>query len=273
MPSDPFDEVRADVAAAVTEAEATLRQWRARHEEPTAKRLLADLESIEIDLADMDSAIESATLHPERFHISESTLAERRKFMRKTRSTVAAAREEVGRGKVSAGMAKAKGAPAEERIGLLAASPPGGSGGKPGGSGVGSNPSRRQKDMELGNAEVFGSHASLQQVRLCRPCLLESPMRRAAPLLSAGQAAGGPSHPSTSFPRLLPQVQHAEQEETLNQLGSAVGRLKQLGGAMNAELASQNAMLNDLDSGAPCLRRGCGCQLRSTFAVACCGRR
>jgi hypothetical protein len=213
MPSDPFDEVRADVAAAVTEAESTLRQWRARHEEPTSKRLLADLESIEIDLADMESAIESATLNPERFNISESALAERRKFVRATRSTVAAAREEVARGKAAVGKAKAQGAPAEERVGLLAASTPGGFiGGPASSSGAGSGPSRRQRDMEQGNVEVFGLHGSLQQVRhadfaslpsvrlslpctsafrshlpsvrLCLLCVLESQAR--APSVSAG---------------------------------------------------------------------------------------
>ena len=34
-----------------------------------------------------------------------------------------------------------------------------------------------------------------------------------------------------------------------NELGEAVGRLKQLGGAMGQELASQNAMLSDLEAG------------------------
>mmetsp|Transcript_18171 Transcript_18171/g.50576 ORF Transcript_18171/g.50576 Transcript_18171/m.50576 type:complete len:185 (-) Transcript_18171:601-1155(-) len=164
MPSDPFDDVREDVATAVAEAEAILQQWRLRHEEPTAKRLLADLESIEIDLADMDSAIESATLNPERFNISEAVLAERRKFVRTTRSTVAAAREEVARGKAPVGKANTKRSSAEERVGLLAANA----------SAAGSSCARdhaggldavrtRQKDVDQGSTHLLGSHASLQQ--------------------------------------------------------------------------------------------------------------
>jgi len=160
MPSDPFDEVKADVAAAVSEAEATLTQWRARHEEPTAKRLLAELASVEIDLADMDSAIESAAQNPERFKISASTLAERRAFVRTTRSTVAAAREEVSKTKASGGKATAKRASAEERVGLLAG---GGGGGASSGGGK-SGASRRQRDLEEGNTQLLGSQGSLQQV-------------------------------------------------------------------------------------------------------------
>ena len=45
------------------------------------------------------------------------------------------------------------------------------------------------------------------------------------------------------------QMQALErQEETLGVLGEAVGRLKNLGGAMNDELGAQNIMIRDLDS-------------------------
>eukprot|EP00967_Tisochrysis_lutea_P133355 scaffold233937_cov28-Tisochrysis_lutea.AAC.1 len=64
------------------------------------------------------------------------------------------------------------------------------------------------------------------------------------------------------------QVQLAEQEETIGHLGQAVGRLKQLGGAMNAELASQNAMLNDLESGRRRTWSKCPASLRVHVSAA-----
>jgi len=51
----------------------------------------------------------------------------------------------------------------------------------------------------------------------------------------------------------------AEQEQTLGHLGQAVGRLKELGRDMNTELADQNAMLTDLDTGEPILAYLCRC--------------
>lgn len=46
----------------------------------------------------------------------------------------------------------------------------------------------------------------------------------------------------------LQQSQVAQQEETLEELGSAVGRLKNLGNVMNEEIQSQNRMIVDLEA-------------------------
>lgn len=157
-PSDPFDGVKAVVAATVAEVEGSLRQWRSRKDEPNREmagaRLLVEIESVEDTLAEMDAAIEAAALNPERFQISDSEMTSRRAFVRSTRSTVAAAREELSRGRG----ATAKRSAAEERVGLLAGSGSGGSSG--GGAG------RRQREMDQDNTKLLGSHVSLQQAEL-----------------------------------------------------------------------------------------------------------
>eukprot|EP00312_Isochrysidales_sp_CCMP1244_P017595 CAMPEP_0202786110 /NCGR_PEP_ID=MMETSP1388-20130828/69577_1 /ASSEMBLY_ACC=CAM_ASM_000864 /TAXON_ID=37098 /ORGANISM="Isochrysis sp, Strain CCMP1244" /LENGTH=74 /DNA_ID=CAMNT_0049455661 /DNA_START=21 /DNA_END=241 /DNA_ORIENTATION=- len=74
MSEDPFDEVKADVAASLNSVEAGLQRWRGQRDASTSKRLLSELETIDEDLSDMEAAIAAAAADPERFQISEATL-------------------------------------------------------------------------------------------------------------------------------------------------------------------------------------------------------
>ena len=260
MSEDPFDEVKADVAASLNSVEAGLQRWRGQRDASTSKRLLSELETIDEDLSDMEAAIAAAAADPERFQISEATLAARRAFVRSTSSSVAAARQELARGRGGgAGASGSKRVAGEERVGLLSGS--GGGGAEtPGRGGGGGGSSRRQAGMDHDNAQIASAHAELQQAfRRHRrwPSALAAPVQPPHPTLCAARAGAArrarrdARAPTCASLLLAPWPRALDVRWTCphRQLGEAVGRLKQLGGAMGQELASQNAMLSDLEAG------------------------
>ena len=115
--------------------------------------------------------------------------------------------------------------------------------------------------MDHDNAQIASAHAELQQAfRRHRrwPSALAAAVQPPHPTLCAARAGAArrarrDARAPTSCASLLlaPWLRALDLRWTCphRQLGEAVGRLKQLGGAMGRELASQNAMLSDLEAG------------------------
>lgn len=73
-----------------------------------------------------------------------------------------------------------------------------------------------------------------------------SPLRDGTPRRDSARGAADSALVDCHQVQQLQQVE--QQEETLTVLGEAVGRLKNLGGAMNDELGAHNIMMRDIDS-------------------------
>ena len=219
MSGDPFDTVRAEVAGALAAAEGKHAKWgEARRRKPVrhdeCKLLLAELltvlEGIEADLGDMDAAVTMVERNRARFStLDDAEVSSRRTFVRSSMRLAQSIREDV--------FAHA--------------------------------PTKRAGSSPAGRGSAASEREGLLRAEASTPPSSESG------LVSVGGAAREESQHKTAamnaaFDHQM-QMQHTqeqEQDEVLDGLHSAVGRLKNMGVEMNDEITTQNRMLRDLEA-------------------------
>ena len=188
-------------------------------------QLLSSLEAVEADLSDLEEVLGVVEANRARFpHLDDEEVASRRNFVRSSRRVTLSIRDDVSThapksGRVSGG--KVRG---EEREGLLAESsgtPSARSTGSPGGTPASAGSSGFGGGG--GAAAAAARDRELAAVRDANADTMESGLS-------------------------MQEAQLAEQEDVLEDLGSAVRRIRSMGQEMNDELSTQSRMLNELES-------------------------
>ena len=230
MEHDPFDTVRSQVAQTLARAETQQTKWgEARRRKPVrhdeCKLLLAELltsvEDVEADLGDLEEVLAVIERDRSRFpHLDDAEVASRQQFVRSSRRAVLSIRDDLSTHAPkscsgSASKSVKKGASPYEKQGLLA----GDAGGmcSPAGAGGGGGSSSSAAKAAAADREMTPAHD------------------HNADYLESGLA--------------LQQAQFKLQEDTLEDLGVAVRRIKSLGTEMNEELRAQKSMLDNLEGG------------------------
>ena len=215
---DPFNQVRTSVASNLQKAERQHVKWgEARRRKPVRHdeckslliELLSLLDSLEGDLDDLEGAVGAVEKARARFsHVDDAELEARRNFVRNSKRSTASIREDVSSHTPMKSKRGGRASSQSEREGLLA------------------SPSAGNSSTKRGEA----SHASPP------PVAGMAPARDVAASIDAelGQHA------------MMQQAQLDQQDETLDVLHGAVGRLKSIGQEMNDEINSQNRMLGSL---------------------------
>ena len=237
---DPFDTVRAQVSKTLSSAERQHTKWgEARRRKPIRHdeckllltELLSSLEAVEADLGDLEEVLAVVNASRSRFpHLDDAEVASRQNFVRSSQRIALSIREDLAThapksARVTGSGSRGRG---EERQGLLSSA-----------DGSTTPPSSRGSGMGgcvgSGSSSCGGGSGSAPAcARAARDSELNAVADHNAGLMEMGQAQQ--------------QAQLHMQEETLEQLGSAVRRIKDMGMEMNEELSTQKRMLNELES-------------------------
>ena len=246
---DPFDTVRSQVSKTISSAERQHTKWgEARRRKPIRHdecklllaELLSSLEAVEADLGDLEEVLSVVEASRSRFpHLDDAEVASRQNFVRSSQRIALSIREDVAThapksARVTGSGNRGRG---EERQGLLSSAdgsltPPSSRGTGAGGC-VGSGSSSSTGGAG-GNGGNGGNGSAPAGARAARESELDAVADHNAGLMEMGQAQQ--------------QAQLHLQDETLEQLGSAVRRIKDMGMEMNDELSTQKRMLNELES-------------------------
>jgi hypothetical protein len=226
LADDPFDTVRAQVTSTLSNAERHHAKWgEARRRKPVrhdeCKLLLSELnrmlDSLDADLTDLDAVVCLIERDRPRFpQLDDAEVNSRRAFVRSSIRAMQSIREDLSTHVPSKAALGGKHGATPEREGLLAA--------------PSASPAR--------TTNVAGSSVSGRMPHQDRemPPISEDDVR------GSGNGAFFGQHTS------LQQTQLEQQDEVLDVLHGAVGRLKNLGNEMNDELSVHARMLGDIEN-------------------------